>query len=281
MHRIAKTLPPIAQCLRWWRYARDLLPLWLASPEQTPYGFRLRTPRYRNMVMDVYERDEISSFGQTIASRGIDMLLDVGANVGVYSCYALSKGVRTLAFEPVARNLRYLYRNVIDNGWAERCEVWPMAVSGRPGLRVFYDGARGASASLIAGWAGSDKRFAAVAPCTTLDLAVGTRFQAARLFIKIDVEGAELEVLRGAGELLKQTIAPIWQIEICLTEWSPSNRNPDFRAVFELMASHGYEARTAGREARPVGMPDVDRWIERGEIPFAQREFIFQKGSGK
>ena len=176
MHRIAKTLPPIAQCLRWWRYARDLLPLWLASPEQTPYGFRLRTPRYRNMVMDVYERDEISSFGQTIASRGIDMLLDVGANVGVYSCYALSKGVRTLAFEPVARNLRYLYRNVIDNGWAERCEVWPMAVSGRPGLRVFYDGARGASASLIAGWAGSDKRFAAVAPCTTLDLAVGTRF---------------------------------------------------------------------------------------------------------
>ena len=272
-----KELWPIAHVLRTLRYIRDVAPLKLSSPLPTPYGFNLLTPRYGNMKIGTYEDEELSCLHRVILAEGIGVLIDVGANFGLYSCYALSKGLRAIAFEPLRRNLSYLYRNVFENGWQELCEIWPVAVTSKPGLQVLYDGGRGPAASLISGWSGMSPKFSSVVPTTSLDVALGSRFSGARLFVKIDVEGAELQVLRGASELLNSSPPPVWQIEICLSEWHPGRFNPSFRSVFELMASHGYKATTADEELREVGLSDVDCWISKNAIPFSQREFLFTR----
>jgi FkbM family methyltransferase len=61
--------------------------------------------------------------------KDVDVLINVGANVGYYCCHALSMGKAVVAFEPIQRNLRYLCVNIKTNGWS--CEIYPIALSNR------------------------------------------------------------------------------------------------------------------------------------------------------
>lgn len=276
LRSFVKGVWPIAQVVRAARYIRDVVPLQLPATS-TPYGFRLITPRYRNMKIGSYEDEELSCLRRVMITERIEALVDVGANVGLYSCYALSRGLRAIAFEPLPRNLSYLCRNIFENGWQELCEVWPVAVASKPGLQTLYDGGGGAAASLTRGWAGINPKFNSVVPAVSLDVAIASRFKGKKLFVKIDVEGAELEVLRGGTELLMNSPPPVWQIEVCLNEWHPGGFNPNFRSVFELMLSNGYVATTADKALREIRLSDVDAWIGENAIPFPQREFLFTR----
>lgn len=44
------------------------------------------------------------------------ILYDIGANVGMYTVFAASRGVRVYAFEPEAQNYALLNKNIIENG---------------------------------------------------------------------------------------------------------------------------------------------------------------------
>lgn len=54
----------------------------------------------------------------------ISDFVDVGANVGFYSCLARANGKQTVAIEPLTANLDYLYANLQANGWND-VEVIP------------------------------------------------------------------------------------------------------------------------------------------------------------
>jgi len=95
--------------------------------------------------------------------------------------------------------------------------------------------------------------------------------------IKIDVEGAEKELLLGAGRTLSRTPAPLWLVEINLTEHHPSGLNPHFRDVFDLFWGHDYVAQTADDERRVVRPDDVDRWIAAACRDFGTINYIFEK----
>jgi FkbM family methyltransferase len=147
-----------------------------------------------------------------------DVFVDVGAHLGTYSLWAAEQGARVIAVEPnppVAVMLRSnLALNQID---AHVCEV---AVADKPGVMKM---------------AGRDQLRMALAssgdvevPVTTLNALVGDEEIAG---VKVDVEGAELLVLRGAGKLLGRV--PVWQLE-----W---NGLADRDAVAMLLRSHGYE----------------------------------------
>ena len=65
----------------------------------------------------------------------VDVLVNVGANVGYYCCHALSLGKPVIAVEPIAGNLHYLLANIRNNGWTAYAEVFPMA-NGRDELLI-------------------------------------------------------------------------------------------------------------------------------------------------
>ena len=122
-------------------------------------------------------------------------------------------------------------------------------------------GASGPSASLVSGWAGYSNRFRREIPVNTLDTLLADRFSVKKLFIKIDVEGAEYNVLLGALKTLCISPRPTWFIEICLDEFHPGGFNKDYEATFNLFWKHGYTVRMANKANTLVGPADIKNWI--------------------
>ena len=62
-----------------------------------------------------------------------EVLWDIGANVGLYSCYAGKRGVRVFAFEPSVFNLELLARNIYLNELTNNICIVPIALTDKLG----------------------------------------------------------------------------------------------------------------------------------------------------
>lgn len=133
-------------------------------------------------------------------------ILDVGAHIGLYALLASADrpGTTTIAFEPVARNLRYLRGNVTRNA-TPGLTVEPAAVGDRDGTIVLYipqTTRLPATASLLE--SAGDEIVPTEVPIVSIDEYVrGSGLESVDL-IKIDVEGAESSVLRGAARVIRE-----------------------------------------------------------------------------
>jgi FkbM family methyltransferase len=264
----------------YWRYhiAHDWwgTKVWTRRTETlTPLGFTLASgfhSAYADMRQGTFEPHETAIIARQL--RDADVFVDVGANLGYYTLIALKAGKRVVAVEPQPLNLSALYRNLVVNGWTDRAEVFPVALADKPGLLTLY-GASGPSASLVAGWAGYSSRHRQTVAVSTLDTLLGERFAGERLLIKVDVEGAELGVLKGALATVAREPKPSWLLEVCLQEYHPSGRNPDFAAIFDLFFDHGYRAFAAIEPLRAVSREDILRWVESGSADAGTFNYLF------
>jgi FkbM family methyltransferase len=249
----------------------------------TPLGFKLISgfhPAYQMMRSGTFEPEETALIQRFLDK--VDIFVDIGANLGYYTCLALHNGKSVIAFEPQKQNLQCLYQNLIANGWQDGVEIYPVALSAKPGLLTLY-GASGPSASLIRNWAGYSPRFHQIVPASTLDSVLTGRPANQRLFIKIDVEGAEYQVLSGAHTTLARELKPIWLLEICLHEFHPGGMNPDYPKIFQLFWDNGYQAFTAAQKPTLVARSDVDRWVNNKFCDSGTFNYLFvdQEDAGK
>lgn len=241
----------------------------------TPFGFKLATrahPAYEQMRSGQFEREEMRIFGHLLDRS--DAFIDVGANIGYYTCFALQRNKPTVAFEPQAQNLECLYRNIEANGWGDAVEVVPVALSTKPGLLSLY-GASGPSASLVKDWAGYSSRFRQTIPANTMDNLLAGRFPGQRLVVKIDVEGAEFQVLKGALATVARSPRPSWLVEICFREYHPNGVNPDFLQTFALFLDNGYDCYRADETCAPVSRADIQRWLATGVRDSSTFNYVF------
>lgn len=249
----------------------------------TPLGFKLTSglhPAYELMRSGEFEIEETAIISRLLPK--VDVFVDIGANLGYYTCLALQSGKSVVAFEPQQQNLQCLFQNLTANGWEDKAEVFPLALSDRPGLLTLY-GASGPSASLIKNWAGYSSRFKKTVPVSTLDNVLAGRFPGKHLFIKMDVEGAEYQVLKGALVTLTLSPKPVWLLEICLEEFHPEGSNPDFQQIFQLFWENGYQAFTATEKPKLVSASVVASWVKNGHADsetfnylFAESEYILR-----
>lgn len=240
----------------------------MATPLLTPFGFKFAGNQ--SMITGSFERDEIAAFLKYIPRASA--CIDIGANIGFYTCLAASQGKHAVAIEPLRNNLKMLYANLACNEFTE-VEVFPLGLSGRGGIKRLFG--YGTGASFVSGWAGVSDRHYEIVPVTTLDIIVNGRFDGQPLFIKMDVEGFENEVLKGAGHTLSASPKPIWLVEICLDEHFPGGLNHEFRQTFEVFRDHGYEARTADDSGQLVTPEDVSRWADKGHVDFGRHNYLF------
>jgi FkbM family methyltransferase len=247
--------------------------------ETTPYGFVLcgsaTSMHHEAMRNGEFEPEETSLLLERLAAS--EVFVDVGANIGFYTCLARHAGKAVVAIEPQTKNLKMLYRNLLANNYDD-VEVFPMGVARAPGLVKLY-GPSGTGASMIAGWAHQHDGYSSMMPLTTLDYLLSDRFVGQKLLIKIDVEGAEQEVLQGAEKLLRRTPQPVWMLEICLNEYHPDGMNPNYEATFETFWRHGYVARVADSKAMAVTREDVRRWVRAGRTETGAINYLFFRPS--
>lgn len=169
-------------------------------------GVKLTGPAWDNTIMPsisggYYEEFEVSLFEKLAGCGG--HVVDVGANIGVYTCSGaarLGAGGRLTAFEPVPENLGHLRANIARNGLDALVEVAPMAVGESPGeLTLHLSADQSGKHSADARNAGAGAASVTV-PMTSLDAYLDGRTAD---LIKIDVEGYEGFVLRGADATLE------------------------------------------------------------------------------
>lgn len=126
-----------------------------------------------------------------------DTMYDIGANVGYYTLLAshrVGPSGRVVAFEPLPANVRLVERHLRLNR-VRNVSVHEVAVSDREGRARFAPNASNAMGKL------SDAGSIEVA-MISLDSFVSAAGLPDPTLLKIDVEGAELGVLRGAATLL-------------------------------------------------------------------------------
>lgn len=234
----------------------------------TPFGFTLAGSQ--QMASGAFEKEEIDCFLRCLDRAAV--CIDVGANIGLYSCLASSRGKRVVSVEPLASNLRALAENLSRNGFTTT-EVHPLGLAGSPGAARLYGG--GTAASFLPGWAGTPENWNRVVSLSTLDLLTSGRFEGLPLLIKIDVEGSEFELLKGAERTLARSPKPVWMIEICLNEHFQSGFNENFQATFEVFWRGGYECKVASVHGPIVTPSDVRRWTERGCVDFGTHNYVF------
>lgn len=144
------------------------------------------------------------------------VFFDVGANFGYYAMVvsAASQGrARVYAFEPLASNFHLLARNKHLNEF-DRVTPVKLALSDRAGAVDFFVPPVSCSGvgRLVDGPLDDPHGYVDKVQATTLDAFVAQRGVRRMDFLKIDVEGAELRVLRGGAETLRR-LRPTIMIE--------------------------------------------------------------------
>jgi FkbM family methyltransferase len=129
--------------------------------------------------------------------RGDDLFVDVGANVGAYTVLACSAvGAQAFAFEPVPSTYTRLLDNVRLNRTEDRVRCINAAVGDVPGTIAFSSADDTTNHAIATEEHRSD---AIEVEVTTLDRALA---DFSPTLIKIDVEGYETLVVRGAAATL-------------------------------------------------------------------------------
>ncbi len=138
-----------------------------------------------------------------------DIFYDIGANVGTYTCFAaaeLGPG-RTVAFEPEPENVDALQKNLEINGLgAEIVQVALSNTNGTVDLALTGNEAGEGEHSIVTDDNGQTIEVETIRG----DLVIKKRGLPKPTVIKIDVEGAELEVLRGLSSTIQESCRYIY-----------------------------------------------------------------------
>ncbi len=223
---------------------------------RTPFAPRQATRRYRGLEIAYDPRTDVGAalrlrafFEERLIDAAAAMfvalygdedrcVLDVGANIGTHAlvwAQALP-GTPVFALEPTPATREALRRNVERNGKAEQIRILPYAASNVDGEAEFFLTADDAYNSMID--SGRKQRLEVIkVPARRLDALAGEAFENRRVgLLKIDVEGAEPEVLEGARTLLQRD-RPILFLEI----WGAGKgRDPD--AIVASVRALGYRS---------------------------------------
>jgi len=157
--------------------------------------------------------------------------VDCGANCGLMGLLARQyRQARVLFFEPHPRLAATVEANIRLNGFGESCELAQCAVSDRNGEVDFYEDPReDGSHSIHKDWTGGMRELGKV-KCVRLADMLAEKGVSKIHFLKVDTEGNDLAVLRGAGDWLKPE-----SIELIYVEMSRQRE-----VICALLESEGY-----------------------------------------
>ena len=206
IRRLAELLARGRQFRRRVRVAGRLAPIWVSPDAPLKY----LKPGER-----AFDRDLLELAEQRLGPN--DVVWDVGANIGTFSVAAATVATsgEVVAIEADIWLAGLLRQTAAEPFFAGRIKVVPCAVAEEPGEARFVIAARGRASNALEASGGRSQmggaRETVLVPTLALDdLLINLPLPT---FVKIDVEGAELMVLRGASRLLRE-VRPRIYIEV-------------------------------------------------------------------
>ncbi len=230
-------------------------------------GFRLRCdladPEQRKIYFfqHYHERYEARLL-QTALEPG-DCFWDVGANIGYFTLLAATVvGPRgcVVAFEPGRRAFLALQENIALNHCHQITAV-PLAAADQEGsARLYLDGDQADTGANL--FQGGERRDWEEVHTIPLDTFLRQHAAPPPHFLKIDVEGAELAVLRGAETILRQH-APLLLVEMEEKTLGPAGVSK--QEIADVLEAWGYRGAWLRK----------GRWTPVQQITTAQSRNIF------
>lgn len=206
-----QVLPPRLRQAAYYHLYHDKHAAWSRLFERAPLAFGLSVSMYDLVPGDAisgciaftgsYELGLTQRIAHQAANGGL--LIDVGANMGYFSLLwaSANRWSRVIAFEPAPRNIQLFQNNIVRNRLSDRITLVPKAVAEHPGNAMFEVGSPEQT-----GWGGlsDDPTVDRISvPVVCLDDELGdTHIDV----LKIDAEGADALVLRGAHRLLENRL---------------------------------------------------------------------------
>jgi FkbM family methyltransferase len=203
--------------------------------------------RIDDALLSIHPRIRLSPRLTELLTQHPVVIADVGAAGGPDPRWSrLSGHVRFLSFEP----------RTGENAEAPGAELFPLCLGAEPGQRTLFLTRFGQSSSLYSlnlaklGDYATAHCYETIGTTTvrvdTLDHCLQRNDQSAPDFLKIDVEGAELDVLQGAQETLAKSILGL-QIEVSFLERHCGA--PLFGEIDAFLRKQGFEIFTMSRES--------------------------------
>jgi FkbM family methyltransferase len=174
------------------------------------------------------------------AVAGCRLFVDCGANVGLFTieaCRLMGDDGRVVAFEPVRSTRTALIRNVGLNG-LEQVTVLPYALADSWDVAEIAVPMEESGLSSLSTAAIASSKLETVQLAKLDDLLDLPHLADVPTLLKIDVEGAELRLIRGAEKILR-TLRPVVLIE--LSTENLRSQGSSIAEVVELLHMHDYE----------------------------------------
>ena len=208
------------------------------------YEFYCRLNKDDFKLMALHEDEILDQFNPKLG----DTVVDVGAHIGLYSLIAAKRvgsSGKVIAIEPDPENCKLLRGNVEINKLTNVSILELAAFSSTSKLKLYLPGKeRGFTklSTLMANRAVTENFLEIDA--TTLDCLLVTQGITEVNWIKIDVEGAELEVLKGAAITLSESKDIALLIEV-----HNVNNMDLYSAIVKLLRSYGFDTKFERRYA--------------------------------
>lgn len=173
-------------------------------------GYTLVHRRRNSLVERVarngqYERAELDAIVGALNASTARTLVDVGANIGLISLAVLAAvpDGRVFAFEPGPEQYRLLAETVERNGLGSRLELSPLALSDAAGEAAFaVHSSRHAAGDGLVDTGRAGRTRTVTVQTDTLDAWWERKGRPTVDVVKLDTEGSELLILRGAASLV-------------------------------------------------------------------------------
>lgn len=180
-----------------------------------------------------FGQDEPETVAWIMALPADTVLWDIGANIGLYSLLAARRGLRVLAFEPSASSFAAMTRNIEINGFDQTIAAYCLAFAEQTGLVTLNmtSTAAGHSMHTIEAREGG---FRQAVPGFSVDDFVARLGAVPPDAIKLDVDGIEPEILRGARETLRAHVQEV------LVEIDGANAAAGGNGIPEILAEFGF-----------------------------------------
>ena len=193
--------------------------------------------RYRANSFEYKEPETlkwIESFDQN------QCFLDVGANIGIYSLFALFKGHEVIAVEPEAHNFCLLNRNIMINNFSDRAISYPVALNDKFAISKLNLASFEYGSALHSFDRTINQYGVKFNPITsqgvigvTMDELISSLKKEVN-HIKIDVDGNEFLVLKGGGKTFRSNSLQSILIELDFTHM-------EYKNSVELIESYGFK----------------------------------------
>jgi FkbM family methyltransferase len=237
-----------------------------ASGQQNKLEATLRMPRDRH-GHELYDRLNFSVIEQIV--RQGDVCFDIGANIGIYSCVLaqISRSAANIhSFEPADHIRKKLIRNLNLNSF-QALNINPFGLGSENSEKEFFEVKEGVYRGGVSSFVqnenydslGADNYNARTVPVRTLDSYVEDAGVESIKFMKIDVEGFEIEVIRGAKASIERFRPFI------LLEFDDNRHKGHADEMREFFLSLGYEG--------------FDPFLNHGKLGF--KEWMFESTPGE